>query len=497
MALQGGALIHTANADVLVERLQTAGPGTVNIATEQIFELGNYQSVATIREVPDISFTLESLDVSTDFEALLTDTDPDSEVFDLATATAMHIVTQIKPGKKQADPFTVAKSVILPYLAPESISYRFGLRDNATQTATLRGDAIFYAPGAGYVQSALGTGVAGQQIVTAHPAYPGPDELDNRRILAVVVGGVRLTYGPDWTSSDGAPNPDGAAIVTVTLTDAVPVDTTIYVVYASSDDREFPQAVHTPAVLKPAAVRGKDIDVYVGGYDPDDVEGSLANKWTGVQAANIDWRVTLQTEEEFGNYYAVSRDFDTPAVTGSIEIYPRHAEDLFSKIRQMTGVTETNQVIGAASAVPLPVDIVIKDGENGGITLKRFSVPDARFSLPGYAPRPEQNVTLTVPFESDGGQLLVYRDLSAPIVKFVEPDEGEEADEVVIYGVNFVGVTDVEFGGVPAASFTVNSGRQITATVPAGSGTVDVAVTTAEGTSVLTDGFTYVVAESS
>lgn len=491
MALKGGSIIHTGHDTVLLERLQTAGPGTVNIPTEKIYELGNYESVATIRDVPDLTFTAESLDVSTDMEALLTDTDPGSAMFDLATAKPLNIATQIKPGKKENNPYHIAKAVALPYLTLESASYRFGLRDNATQTYTLRGDSIFYCPGPVFVQEAQGTNVPGQQIVTDHPAYNYTDANGTRRILAVVVGTQRLTFGPDYTLSDGAENPDGAAIVTVTLSEAVPTTDKIRVVYASSDTREYPQAAHTPALVKPAAVRGKDIDVYIGGYDPSNPLASAANKWTGVQAATIEWRVTQEVEEEFGNYFAVSRDFDVPTVTGTIDILPRHADDLFKKIREITGVSETNRVIGATTAVPLPLDIVIKDGENGGITLKRFHVKDARFSVPGYSPRPEQNVTMTLSFESDGGSLEIYRDLSEPIVKFLDPAVGEATDEVKIFGVNFVDVTGVDFGGTPATSYTVDSGRQITAEVPAGSGTVDVTVTTSKGTDTLVGGFTY------
>ncbi|MGV3579481.1 IPTL-CTERM sorting domain-containing protein [Brevundimonas sp.] len=65
---------------------------------------------------------------------------------------------------------------------------------------------------------------------------------------------------------------------------------------------------------------------------------------------------------------------------------------------------------------------------------------------------------------------------------------------VVITGTNFTGATAVTFGGVAAASYTVNSATQITATVPAGTiGPVDIAVTTPQGTSPNTaaDDFTY------
>lgn len=63
---------------------------------------------------------------------------------------------------------------------------------------------------------------------------------------------------------------------------------------------------------------------------------------------------------------------------------------------------------------------------------------------------------------------------------------------VTLTGTNFVGVTDVTFAGVPATNIIVVSPTSITATVPAyTAGPVNVTVTTASGTSTLTNGFTY------
>ncbi len=60
-------------------------------------------------------------------------------------------------------------------------------------------------------------------------------------------------------------------------------------------------------------------------------------------------------------------------------------------------------------------------------------------------------------------------------------------------GANLTGATAVAFGATPATSFTVNNATTITATAPAGSGTVDVRVTTPGGTSATSanDQFTY------
>lgn len=64
---------------------------------------------------------------------------------------------------------------------------------------------------------------------------------------------------------------------------------------------------------------------------------------------------------------------------------------------------------------------------------------------------------------------------------------------VTITGTNFANATAVNFGAIPAISFTINNSNQITAVSPAGSGIVDVTVTTPIGTSVTSpaDQFTY------
>ena len=65
---------------------------------------------------------------------------------------------------------------------------------------------------------------------------------------------------------------------------------------------------------------------------------------------------------------------------------------------------------------------------------------------------------------------------------------------VTITGTGFTGATAVDFGGTNAATnVQVVSATEITATSPAGTGTVDVTVTTAGGTSTTSsaDQFTY------
>lgn len=480
MAIKGGQLIHVGNGTTVVNRVQTGGPGQVNIPTEKINELGNYKSVATVRDTPDLTFSLESFDVSTEVEALVTgsykgrsvadgvttaasktlssataaftaadagrmviipgagvagaelvttiDTVTDAanvELIDAAVATLaaadvritvnginlalarpVDFAGQFKFGKDAALPFKVVSSVALPFLYLEQMSYRFGLRDNATQSASLRGDSIFYNPGPTFVEEAAGTGIAAQAVVTAHPAYQ-VGEGDARRVLSVTVGTKRLNFGADYVESYGA-EVGGAAITTVTLSDVVPVSESVRIIYASPDEVQYPQSTHPSVAVLPAAVKGRDIEIYVGGYNPNDVPGSQVNKLTSVQAITTDWRVTINKDEEFGNYYAVGLDFDVPQTNGSIDILPRDPADLLLLLRKAAGIADPTKIIGTASSVPLPLDIVIKNAEDNSRVIKRLHVADARFTVPGLQGRVQQKTTVSLPFESDEGDLIIF-----------------------------------------------------------------------------------------
>lgn len=480
MAIKAGQIVHVGNDTVVIDRVQTGGPGQLNIPTEKIYELGNYRSVGTIRDVPDLTFSLDSFDVSTEIETMIanayagrtisntggitsadktltatggaftsadvgrmvivegagaggedlvttidtvtsatevelvdaagtTVTTSDVQVLpngiDLATAPPIDIASQFKPGLTATSPYDVVASVALPFLYVEQFGYRFGLRDNATQSISLRGDSIFYNPGSTFVEVTAGTNTPAQQVVTDYAAYQvsGGDE---RRVLAVTVGTKRLSFGADYTEAYGAVT-NGAAITTVTIADAVPTTENIRIIYSSPQVKTYAQNIHPSSTVKPAAVRGKDIDIYVGGYDPNDVAGSQSNKLTSVQSVNLDWRVTLEKDEEFGNYYAVGQDFDVPAVTGSFEFKPRDPAELLSIVRKAAGVADAQKVVGASSAVPLEFDVVIKNPDTG-VVVKRLHVPDARFTVPGYQGRVQTKTTVTIQFESDEGQLTVF-----------------------------------------------------------------------------------------
>ncbi len=440
MAIKAGSLIHIAN-QVLVHRAQTAGPGTVTINRNKIYELGNYLSVGTDDDLPDLSFTLESFDTTAEIEALLTGAIPPTSGavppayaalaagtgFKLNKAVPQDVASVFKPGQQATNAFEEIGSVAMPYLTLESFSYNFGLADSASQTATLRGDSLLYTPGSTYIE--VFTDLA--NIKTSHRAYPyrGDTVAGVRYALNVTTSkGERLSYGTDYTETVTGTAANGTRTATITLsTDQLAklgAGDWVRVMYSSDDPTAvYPQASHaktrdtepTHPAPRPAAIRGRNIEFFV--LDPETgTKFEVTNRWNSVQSVTVDYRVTLERDEEFGNSSIVAQDFDVPDVSGTVEIKPRDYTELYNRVRQIAGVSAT-EVVGPLTTKPLAVDIVLHDpnvtpdDKANGVSdiLKTIRIPDARFSFPGVTGRVQQKMTVSMDYTADSGDLTIYK----------------------------------------------------------------------------------------
>ncbi|UKZ03005.1 IPT/TIG domain-containing protein (plasmid) [Streptomyces viridifaciens] len=94
-------------------------------------------------------------------------------------------------------------------------------------------------------------------------------------------------------------------------------------------------------------------------------------------------------------------------------------------------------------------------------------------------------VTVVTGSGTSNGVPFTYTTAPLPTLASVAPSSGPAAGgtTVTLTGTGFTGATAVLFGTTAAASFTVVSGTQITATTPPGTGTVQVTVVTGSGTS--------------
>jgi hypothetical protein len=403
MAIKGGQILHTANG-FLVDRIQTAGVSSLNINEERIEELGNYQAIGTIRDIPDLTFELESYDMSTAIENILTGraetfSTPGTELDLVGNYTAIDVLSPFKQGPAGT---SIVKSLAIPYLSLESLSYAFSLTDPASMTATLRGDSVFYSPGDVYRETwdgdavttdftlgggSGGTGGAGPSLKTV---IAGVDYW----VLGVTVDGVRQFQGAasDYTAT--------STVVSFNTAPASGTDNVV-IVYALAATQTYAQAVHDSTV--PVAVRGRDIEVIVA-----DSGGGNPVSWTGVQSGSVDWRVSLERDEEFNNPNVVGQDFDIPEVSGSISLKPSDSTALWDKIMQAAGVSVTDQVANATNDVPeLQVEVIFKDPADGS-SLKTLIIPDAKFTLPSLQGSVGSKLETDFAYTSAGGVLEIY-----------------------------------------------------------------------------------------
>lgn len=398
MAIKGQQILHDANGYV-VDRAQSAGVGNVNINEEKIYELGNYNSVGTVRDFPDLTFELESFDMTTEIEAILTGEDPetvpDGFEFDFINQMPIDVIS---PYKDKGGSFNIIRGIVVPYLTLENVTYRFGVGENSTQSFSLRGDGIYYVKGSPYYEEFANTG--NDTYNFAHTALPYTEGGDTVYALGVCLKNSttkkykRLFLGEDFTNTSAG----------ITLLEDLSADyDVVHVVYGSLDQANYPQSVHPDVEVKPAAIRAKDIDVYIGTNDATPV----FSRWTNVQSFEVTRSVTLEQTQEFGNAHYVSSDYDTADVTGSITVTSFDAEELWDKIADIANITG-NDIIGPLSSVALPIELVVRHPDTGD-TLKTLYIPDARFTIPGYQPRVQTRLESTFNFTSDGGDLLVYK----------------------------------------------------------------------------------------
>ncbi|MFG2827042.1 IPT/TIG domain-containing protein [Streptomyces sp. NPDC048434] len=160
-----------------------------------------------------------------------------------------------------------------------------------------------------------------------------------------------------------------------------------------------------------------------------------------------------------------------------------------------------------AAAVPAVISVSPPSGSSAGgntVTVTGTGFTNATAVRFGATPAPsftvnsDTQITATTPLGTGTVQVTVttpsgisnqfvtyaYVATPAPGLSSVSPASGPSAGgmPVTLTGSGFSGATVVRFGAV-SASFVVNSGTQITATAPAGSGTVQVTVTGPGGTS--------------
>jgi hypothetical protein len=201
---------------------------------------------------------------------------------------------------------------------------------------------------------------------------------------------------------------------------------------------------------------------------------------------------------------------DSPAGTGVVDVTvtapggtsPTSPADEFTYGPTVSGISPMSGPLGGGTLVTITgTSFTGATAVDFGATLATNITVVSATSITADSPAGTGtvDVTVTTPAgKSPTSPADQFTYAAAPTVTGISPTNGPAAGgtPVMITGTDFTGATAVQFGTAPALSFMVVSATSITADSPAGTGTVDVTVTTPSGQSATSsaDQFTYVPA---
>lgn len=211
------------------------------------------------------------------------------------------------------------------------------------------------------------------------------------------------------------------------------------------------------------------------------------------------------------NITAVNDGFTDSIGTATFIVRDSRAETVTYEVRDATDNVTVSRTV-TVDFLPIPVVNTISPRSGpcaGGNTviisgtgftsssIVRFGDKIAGYTFDSNtqitATAPSGNGTVSITVTTAGGSSDIspngrYDYVPIPSITGINPTGGLEAGgtTVNITGTGLTDTTDVKFGSLTAASYTVNSDTSITAVSPAGSGTVNITVTTPGGTNAAT-----------
>lgn len=424
MTVKAGSIITVAGHTV-IQRLQTQGLTNVKIPVATIREIGNDLVVDKVPQEPDFTFSMESLAVDCAIESILHGgvatgsgatqgagaTDPSGTEYKWEDCQTISIASPWKDPQSFGSGNVNAGHLVPGYYC-QKMSYKFGVTENSSQTAELRGGSFFYGNGMAPTEDVFTGAFGTQAYVTAEAGVEyrrgGVLGTTFKNALAVIVNGVLKVEGQDYTVSGG-----GAAgsnsVITVTFTNYIVQNAdVIKVAYFTTSAHAYPQAVHESSLVLPGAVRGRNICLSVASG------GALTwQRVYGVQTVTLDASIDITPERELCNDETTGFTVNGTDCNGTITLHPKDKDAFFSFLHQMTGIDTVHEVVGWLNLNPLRVKIEITDPRNPGSVLKTLYVPDAIFDIPGTPARVNAVVDFSLTFESLTGTYSSFKGAAA------------------------------------------------------------------------------------
>jgi hypothetical protein len=309
MSIRAGSIVTVAGRNV-VDRLQSAGLGDARIPIETIREIGNDLVVDKVPGEADFTFTMESWDVTTDLIAFLHGKignqvvgqppgydDPAGTEYRWEDCQFVNITSPWKRNVGSAGG-NISAGLLIPGYYPTRIRYRFGVTDNSTQEVELSGGSYYYAKAAPVEEIAAGDGIQ-TAFATSESARAlrvgGAGGTSFRRVFGVIVNGVLQVKDEDYTETIVAADTGQSAVVTITFNTPPANLAQVRLAYFTETAKAYPQAVNADATVKPGAVRGRNVVIFVGTRGVNEVQsltvdatgGNYTLGFNGYNTANL------------------------------------------------------------------------------------------------------------------------------------------------------------------------------------------------------------------
>ena len=410
MSVHAGSIL-TVGGNNVIDRIQSAGLGDATVPVETIREVGNMLVVDKVPGEPDFTFTMESLDVSTDIMALLCGKVGAQAEPAGAPGSADAVGTEYKwqdagyvnitsPWK---DPIndaagTIVAGHLIPAYFPTRVRYAFGVTDFATQTVELGGGAFYYGKAAPVEEYADGDGTQTAFVTTdatVQHRLGGGAGTTFRNVFGVIVGGVPQIEGVDYTVAVAA------GIATITFAVAPPAAALVRYSYFTAAAKTYPQAVHASTITKPGAVRGRNIVVMLG-------TGVARQRLASAQSFELEATVDTEVERELGSEDPVGRTVNGRDCTGSVTVRSKDASAFINLLSKVTGVLP-GEVFGYLNQNAIPLEIQIQNPKNPGEILKTLWVGDAIFQMPGTPARVNAPTDFALRWDSKEGTFSEFK----------------------------------------------------------------------------------------
>jgi hypothetical protein len=410
MSVHAGSIL-TVGGNNVIDRIQSAGLGDATVPIETIREVGNQLVVDKIPGEPDFTFTMESLDVSTDMMAWLCGkvgaqaepagapgaADADGTEYKWQDCGYVNVTSPWKDALNDAAGNIVAGHLIPAYY-PTRVRYAFGVTDFATQTVELGGGAFYYGKAAPARSTAPATA---SSPPSSPPTRPSSTASAAPRAPRSATSSASSSAASRRSRASTTPSPAQRHPATITFAVAPAAAALVRYAYFTTAAKTYPQAVHASTIVKPGAVRGRNIVIYLG-------TAGARQRISSVQSVELEATVDTEVEREMGNDEPTGRVVNGLDCTGSMTVRSKDAPAFIALLSKVTGVAD-DEVFGYLNQNALPLEIAIQNPKNPGATLKTLYVNDAIFQIPGTPARVNAPTDFALRFDSQEGTFSEFK----------------------------------------------------------------------------------------